>query len=243
MPTLILTPRFTDDAQLLWRAAGRLGWRVERLRSLRVPDHLRDVDEPVLYLEALIAPTVAEAFGLSLLGPANDWLPTLPDEYRLRSIRLTTLGEARTNPNPRFVKPPNDKSFAAGVYLGRDLPTDFPADTPVLSAEIVQWECEYRCFVLDRRVRTASVYLRDGILQKSDGYAAPVAELAEAMAFAERLLADPRVSVPRAVVLDVGRIWNRGWAAVELNAAWGSGIYGCDAEAVLDVLRRAMGRV
>jgi hypothetical protein len=30
MPTLILTPRFTDDAQALWRAAQRLGWNVER---------------------------------------------------------------------------------------------------------------------------------------------------------------------------------------------------------------------
>ena len=26
MPTLILTPRHTDDSQALWRAAGRLGW-------------------------------------------------------------------------------------------------------------------------------------------------------------------------------------------------------------------------
>ena len=32
MPTLILTPRHTDDAQALWRAAGRLGWRIERYR-------------------------------------------------------------------------------------------------------------------------------------------------------------------------------------------------------------------
>ncbi|WP_373544586.1 hypothetical protein [Chamaesiphon sp.] len=53
MPTLILTPRFTEDAQSLWRAALQLGWSVERLQSWRVPDELRQVGEPVLYLEAL----------------------------------------------------------------------------------------------------------------------------------------------------------------------------------------------
>lgn len=31
----------------------------------------------------------------------------------------------------------------------------------------------------------------------------------------------------------------RGWAVVEQNAAWGSGIYGCDPEEVLEVLRFA----
>jgi ATP-grasp domain, R2K clade family 2 len=43
MPTLILTPRFTDDAQALWRAAIQLGWSVERLTSWRVPEELRAV--------------------------------------------------------------------------------------------------------------------------------------------------------------------------------------------------------
>jgi len=63
MPTLILTPRHTEDSQALWRVAGRLGWGVERLQSWRVPDHLRTVPEPVLYLEALIGPTLAAQFG------------------------------------------------------------------------------------------------------------------------------------------------------------------------------------
>jgi hypothetical protein len=41
------------------------------------------------------------------------------------------------------------------------------------------------------------------------------------------------------VVLDVGVIGERGWAVIETNAAWGSGIYGCDPKAVLQVIRRA----
>ena len=93
MPTLILTPRFTDDGQALWRAAGLLGWRVERLAGWRVPEELRSVPEPVLYLEVFLGPALAEQFGLRLLEQPDDWLPRLPQEYRKRRVTLSTLGE------------------------------------------------------------------------------------------------------------------------------------------------------
>jgi hypothetical protein len=41
--------------------------------------------------------------------------------------------------------------------------------------------------------------------------------------------------------VDVGLIEDQGWAVVEQNAAWGAGIYGCNADAVLDVLYAASG--
>lgn len=242
MPTLILTPRFTDDAQALWRAAGRLGWDVERLTSWRVPEDLRSVPEPVLYLEGLLAPMLAGAFGLRLGEPAVDWLPRLPDEYRKRWIFRTSLREARTLAEPAFVKPPNDKSFPARVYRGADLPTEYDEESPVLVAEVVAWEKEFRCFVLDRERRAMSIYLRDGTLQRENDFACSDAERAEADAFVRTVLADERVELPRAAVVDVGVIADRGWAVVEQNAAWGSGIYGCDPEAVLTVLRHSAQR-
>lgn len=49
----------------------------------------------------------------------------------------------------------------------------------------------------------------------------------------------PSVSVPEAVVVDVGMIRDRAWAVIECNAAWGSGIYGCDPVEVFRVLQRA----
>lgn len=92
MPTLILTPRHTDDSQALWRAAVRLGWQVERLGGWRIPEHLRSIAEPVLYVEALFGPSMAEQLGLRLLDPPEDWLVRLPWEYRKRNVRLSTLG-------------------------------------------------------------------------------------------------------------------------------------------------------
>jgi hypothetical protein len=239
MATLILTPRYTEDAQALWRAAGRLGWDVERLRSWRVPQELRTVPDPVLYLEALLGPMLAEQFGLRLPEPPGDWLPRLPEEYRKRRVSLTTLGQARLLAQPAFVKPPNDKCFPARVYSGPELPAGFPDETPVLVAEAVVWEKEFRCFVLDRRLRTFSVYLRGGELQRGNDFASTKDEDGALRRFVEPLLDDARVDLPRAAVVDVGVIRGRGWAVVEQNAAWGSGLYGCDPVEVLEVLRHA----
>jgi hypothetical protein len=239
MPTLILTPRYTEDAQALWRAAGGLGWDVQRLPSWRVPEVLRTVPDPVLYVEALFGPTLAEQFGLRLLEPGIDWLPTLPEEYRKRWVYLTTLGQARELAEPAFIKPPNDKSFPARVYSPLELPAEYDNDTPVLVAEVVAWEKEFRGFVLDRELRTLSVYLRGCQLQRKQDFALSVAEEAEARAFIATVLADVRVDLPRTAVLDVGVITGRGWAVIEQNAAWGSGIYGCDPDEVLQVLRFA----
>jgi hypothetical protein len=239
MPTLILTPRYTEDTQALWRAAGELGWSVERLTSWRVPDELRTVPDPVMYLEALVGPTIAQQFGLRLLEPAVDWLPRLPDEFRKRQVSLMPLRVARQLPGPAFIKPPNDKSFPARVYSGSELPDGYDENSPVLVAEVVRWEVEFRCFLLDRQPMTLSIYLRDGEFQRVHGFAASTAELAEAESFVRAVLADLRVDLPRAAVMDVGVIAGRGWAIVEQNSAWGSGIYGCDPVRVLEVLRHA----
>jgi hypothetical protein len=53
----------------------------------------------------------------------------------------------------------------------------------------------------------------------------------------DRLLADHRIELPAAFVLDAGVIRNMGAAIVEANQAAGSGIYGCDPRDVLAVLR------
>ena len=68
-------------------------------------------------------------------------------------------------------------------------------------------------------------------------------ELAEVESLLQLILADSRIDLPRTAVLDVGVIHDRGRAVVEQNAAWGSGIYGCDPVQVLEVLRHAAVRI
>ena len=54
-----------------------------------------------------------------------------------------------------------------------------------------------------------------------------------------RLLAERSVALPPAFVVDVGLVEGRGWAVVEFNPAWCSGLLGADPAAVLGVLERA----
>ncbi len=193
----------------------------------------------MIYGEALFAPALAEQVGLVLWNPPEDWLVKLPHEYKLRNISITTLGEARARSEQAFIKPPNDKSFPAGIYRGDELPTEFEEGMSVLVSEVVHWEREFRCFVLDRRLETFSLYSRHGELQREQGFESEPWEDAEAQDFVQEILSDPRVELPRATVIDVGTIQDKGWACVEQNAAWGAGIYGCDPSAVLRVLRQA----
>lgn len=243
MPTLIFTPRHSEDSQALWKAAARQGWNVERLSGWRVPEHLRDLDEPVFYGEALFGPSISEELGLTLSNPPEDWLARLPYEFRSRDIRLSTLAAERASTVAAFIKPPNDKSFPANVYTGAELPHGYDEDMPVLVSAIVRWLCEFRCFVLDRELRTYSLYSRDGELARDSGFASTPDEDAGLREFVDRLLADARVDLPRACVIDAGIIEGTGWACVEQNAAWGAGLYACDPDAVLEVLRHAGKRI
>ena len=212
------------------------------MHGWKVPDVPRD--DVVVYGEPLMAALVAQTLMLELIEPPLDWLPKIPKQWRGRNVRLTTLADARTVPERAFIKPADEKCFDARVYAkGGELPSPgpLPEDLPVLVQEVVPWIVEYRCFVLDRKVTTASAYWRHGALAKSEdgAWIEHEHELRDAIGFCEPFLSDPAVAVPDAVVVDVGIIENYGWAVVECNAAWASGTYGCDPTQVLRVLRRA----
>ena len=241
--TLVLPPRYTADSNAMSRAAGRLNWRVERLATWRVPEELQGTS-PVIYGEPLFVSVVAGPLATEVLEPSSDWLPGVPAEHLKRRIRLTTLGEARKTNTPAFIKPVADKCFAAKVYAaGAELPpaSDVDDSELVLLSEPVKWQVEFRAFVMNRRVSALSPYLRDGQLaERADGtWSADAGEIEAARAFCRTLLAHDRLPVPPAFVLDVGMIEGRGWAVVEANAAWGSGLYGCDPEQVLYVVSRS----
>jgi hypothetical protein len=242
-PTLVLPPRHTPDSIALWRAATAAGWPVERLPGWRLPADLAAHDI-VFYGEPLLAAVIGPTCGTAFLGPGVDWVARLPYRFRQRDVEFCTLAEARRLDRPSFVKPAEDKVFEAKIYAsGADLPNSamLPDETPVLVAEPVDWAIEWRSFVLEREVVTISPYLRRGALAQADdgSWPASKSELHDAQQFARRALADPAVDLPPAVVFDVGLIDGRGWAIVECNAAWGSGIYGCDAAQVLRCVRRA----
>lgn len=237
--TLILSSRYSDDSQQLWRAAGHLGWDVERLMNWRLPH--KNFEDPVVYVESLFTPMIAEQLGIILTEPSNDWLSNLPENFRKRAVALMEVETARgllSVSAPLFVKPPNDKSFAAKVY--KELPDYVENTSPVLVQEVVTWEKEFRCFCLDGKVLTLSIYWKDGQSMKHEDWYSTPKEQDEARDFAEKVIGE--VETPRAIVIDVGVIKDKGWAVIELNAAWGSGIYGCNPIEVLKVIKATHAR-
>ena len=241
---LVLSPRYTSDSRVIRNAALQAGWNVERLGNWRVPERLlgRDV---VLYGEPLFVEVIAARLSLALLDVPSDWLIHLPMCYRKRAIHLTTLGEARILSQPTFVKPADGrKGFEGTVYAsGAQLPSVeiLPDATPVLTAEPVTWEVEFRCFVLERQIMTISPYLRNGGPARTpEGiWEASSEEFEQMRVFMETFLADMDVHLPPAIVVDAGKIRDRGWAVVEANAAWGAGFCDCDPTQILSVLGRA----
>ncbi|MFC6598799.1 ATP-grasp domain-containing protein [Kitasatospora paranensis] len=225
---------------MLAEAAARRGLAVETLpTSRRGSAHY--------YGGPLFGAGQVDALGLALLEPADDWLTSLPEAFRGREIRDSTLGEARRSTRPAFVKPPSDKGFPAAVYAdGGRLPPlrELSPDTPVQTSEVVTWVAEYRLFVLDGTVRTGSRYARFGRLD-----VAPLGGGRHERAvrgFATELLAECGAGLPSAVVVDVGLLTradgaDETWAVVEANMAWFSHSYAADPDGVLDVVLRSAG--
>lgn len=243
MTTLVLSHRYSADSNALFAAALAAGWDVERLHSFRCPEGLVD-REPVFYGETLLADAVAAELGVVLLEPSDDFLPRLPLIHRRREIRLTTLAEACALGDRAFIKPTDEKVFPARVYAsGAKVNPDpvLSGDLPVLVSEPVVFEVEYRAFVIERGLGALSPYIRGGDIARSASgeWEADRAEVEEARAAIDAVLRDPAVEMPPAVVIDVGHMSGRGWGVVEANAAWASGLCGCDPSRVLPVLRRA----
>ncbi|MEV7028316.1 ATP-grasp domain-containing protein, partial [Kitasatospora sp. NPDC093558] len=171
-----------------------------------------------------------------------------------------TVADAWALDRPTFVKPPRDKSFPADVYAdGSRLPAGLDPATPVLLSEVVTFAAEYRLFLLDGRIATASRYAVFGRLDPRPLDPRPLdpralgpdplgpdpaaAEIAE---FVARLVAAAGLTLPSAVVLDVGQLLDayrpgHRWAVVEANMAWFSHAYAADPARVLDVVLRAAG--
>lgn len=235
MLTLFLSHRQSADSRAVGAAAESAGWPVVRLRSYVVPDELSGAGG-VFYGESLFADAVCDQLGVNLLEPDVGWLPNLPEAHRLRNVELTTYAAAASDSRRRFVKPADEKSFAPGVYeSGAALSRQVDPGTPVLSAEPVSFVVEFRAFVCKREVAALSPYIRAGELESD----ASDVEWAGARDALSRLLANPAVELPPGVVVDVGLVEGRGWAVVEANPAWGSGICACEPDGVLRTLLAA----
>ena len=116
---------------------------------------------------------------------------------------------------------------------------------PVLVSEPVEFDLEYRCFVDGATVKTWSNYIMyDNIADPRYWNMIPLDEERYPHDIVNDLLYDSKyhdfnfTTVPS--VIDVGRIKGKGWAIIETNPAWASGLYGCDPLAALQVMEKSV---
>jgi hypothetical protein len=236
-PTVLLSQRFTTDSQAVWKAAVQQKWGVHRAVRYSVPDPLPE--QVCAYGEVAFCDIMASLAGLGLLDPPDEWLATLPYDLLKRKVEFCRARDLPSFGERAFFKPSNDKVFSAGVYeRGRDVPIKYvDPECPCYVSEVVAFDVEYRCHVLDGLVVRMEFYRMVGV-EDPDG------AFVEALVFTEGVLRDHAPELPSAVVLDVGRVEGRGWAVVEANQAHASGIYGdAGVDAVLDVVLRSAGRL
>ncbi len=240
---LLLSPRKNESTVAVESAAEAEGWTVCRLTNWRVPERFQNLAEKVIaYGEPLFVAAIADVLHLSLLEPQFDWLSSLPIEYTNRKVELTSLKEARKYPSAIFAKPADDKCFPARVYEnGASIEASqlLPEETPVLLSEVVTWLVEHRYFVCERKVAVSSPYSYNGETI-DDSFSESDSDVLECNSFVQKLLSDPQIDLPPAVVIDVGYVNGRGLSVIEANPVFGAGIYRCDPKLVLSVLERSI---
>lgn len=235
--TLVLGPRYDEDSQALWQAARSRGWDVARIgynRSGEFGNRERAMrGRLVLYGGYIWGPHVAKRLGVELQGPPDDWITRVPEQFRGRRVWISTVGAVRGGPFPIFLKSAEGKQLASCVYHAPEDIPDVGDETAVIAQEPVHWSAEWRLFVDEQGIHAWSRYAVDGDLACE-----PTMDR-ECRRIYERLLAAECVLGPLA--LDVGLIEGRGFAVVEANPAWCSGLYACDSRSALDVIMCASG--
>lgn len=226
---LLIPDKPDSERDALANAWGHCGGTVMRLGRFWDPPAL-DTNVVRVYGSTSFALVLKEKLGLSLCTPADDLILHLPFEAVKRRIRANRLVEAKRFQYPLFVKPLVPKLFEAQVYLSADdlqrACQGLGNATTILTSEIVTFLAEARAFILDGEVLDCALYEGDG-----DVHAAHAA----AVQFARFPV------LPRTLALDVGFVEGRGWAVIEMNAAWGAGLNGCQAERIWPCIAAASG--
>lgn len=229
---LLISPRFSEDSQKIWLAAGARGWEVTRLEGWRA-DVVGEVG--AIYGETLWARVVASQVGRELIEPPLDWLCGVPENLLRRQVQYGELKNLKFQ-WPAFIKPADDKAFPARVYESWTFAShgiDLLTSGPVLVSEPSIMLMEFRVWILHGKAVTGSLYRHCDSIERE----VALGFLSQAMEAAERCAKAP--NTPPALVIDVARTINGSWVAIEANPYFGSGIYDADPDKALDVLAAA----
>ncbi|WP_299272122.1 ATP-grasp domain-containing protein [uncultured Psychroserpens sp.] len=230
---IALSPIYSTDSNLINQATYSRDLKSLRCIKWNVPFNERKNIVGV-YGEDFFTTHVAHQCGFHLSNVEGNWLARVPNKYLKRTVVHQRLKDVSINES--FIKPVDTKYFKAGVYETKEAINGYHSldkDQYVYTSNVVEWDCEVRTFVLNNTIQTYSTYLKNGryfidsnIPKDKDGFEK----------FTSAFLNDSDVKLPEAIVVDFGYIKDLGWAIIEANPVYSSGIYACDPEKVLDVI-------
>lgn len=232
---IALSPMYTEDSNNLKKASLNSSYELSRFNAKwNVPEEFR-AEVIAVYGEDIYAEIVAEQCHLTLTKPDDNWLSKVSEEFTKRKISYGKLKDFVHEENI-FIKCSDFKSFKAGVV---DKVTNIKGfdtldlESMVFTSDVVEWELEVRCFVLNHQIITHSSYWRNNAFDTN-----PLSEneQKDLFEFYDRFITQYAETLPKAIVLDFGIIKGKGWALIEANPAWCSGLYACDAEKALEVI-------
>ena len=236
-----------NEILALHYAAESLGWEVYPAEgSWRLSEEfIASGKVGVPYGSWTFCEVIAQQMGWELKRNTFDWLAKLPIKYTKRKVEFMTLAEAKKITERKFIKPADDKCFDAKVYEpGTFNPAAIIEDNyPTLVSDPVEFTMEYRCFVHEHMVSTWSNYIYHEHLADPKYWDAVPAN-AECLPheFVQEMLHDYNKIETVPSVIDVGFLPGKGWAIIETNEAYASGLYGCDPVAAVQVMKAACRR-
>ena len=230
--TVLLIPNKTDiERDAVASAWENAGGKVLRVDKFWEPP---DLDKAIIriYGNAIFALVIREKKPIKLISPDDYLQITLNEKWLKRKINLIILKDITSMAFPLFAKPLIPKEFRSGVYrdideLAREC-RGLSEYTTILASEIVSFESEVRCFILNNHIETMSVYSGEAFVSAAEKFVKSFL----ANTRNRRLLVD-------AYVLDIGYIKDRGWAVIEANPAWGAGLNGCDPSKAINCIYAA----
>ncbi|WP_223600500.1 ATP-grasp domain-containing protein [Chryseobacterium sp. GVT01B] len=232
---IALSPMYTEDSNNLKKASLNSSYVLSRFNAKwNVPEEFQ-ADVIAVYGEDIYAEIVSEQCDLTLLKPADDWLNHIDESFTQRKISYGQLKDFIKEENI-FIKCSDFKTFKAGVYQKVNDIKGFDSldqNITVFTSEVVEWELEVRCFVLNNKIKTHSSYWRNNVF---DTNMLSEKEQKDMFSFFESFIQKNSSTLPTAIVLDFGIIKGKGWALIEANPAWCSGLYACDTEKALEVI-------
>ena len=206
-----------------------------RLASWRCPEDF-EPEEPVLYAEPLFNEALAQRLGLAVVEPPEDFLARLPHGVRQAGDPADDRRRGQDAARPGVPQAAQPQVVPAESLRQRRTCPRCRTKTPCWPPSPSNGSPNSgSCF----GIAWSPYWLNGAMARDGDEWVVGPDLAAATRGLVDRLLTDPDVNLPVALVLDAGVIRDVGPAVVEANEESGARIYGCDPRDVLEVLRAA----